>query len=87
MFGFVDLLGGRVRARRKWLAKRLTTDDTLDELHAFAARIGLRREWFQGTTFPHYDLTAAKRDEAMVAGAVFVTARKQAIARRAARTV
>jgi hypothetical protein len=23
MFGFVDLLGGRVRARRKWLAKRL----------------------------------------------------------------
>lgn len=65
----------------------LTTDGTLDDLHAFAARIGLRREWFQGTTYPHYDLTAAKRDEAMVAGAVFVTARKQAIARRATGTV
>ena len=31
--------------------------DTLDELHVMAARIGLRRSWFQGDgSTPHYDI-------------------------------
>ena len=67
----------------------LTTDGTLDELHAFAERIGLRRAWFQEhTSAPHYDLTPSKQARALLAGAVFVPAREQAkarIARRAAR--
>ena len=45
--------------------------DSLDELHAFAARIGLRREWFQDhATLAHYDLTATRRAAAIRAGAV-----------------
>lgn len=40
------------------------------ELHAFAARLGLRRSWFQTDHDPHYDLTASKRDLAVRLGAV-----------------
>lgn len=65
----------------------LTTDaDDLAELHAFAQRIGLRRPWFQEHHLaPHYDLTASKRILALAAGAVFVSARHQAIQRRGRR--
>ncbi len=45
--------------------------DSLDELHAFAASIGLRRSWFQNKrSGPHYDLTASKRNAAVALGAV-----------------
>jgi hypothetical protein len=56
----------------------LTTDGPLAELHAFAARIGLRRAWFQDRSTPHYDLSPGKRELALDAGAVFVEARVQA---------
>ena len=47
----------------------LTTD--LDELHAMAEQIGLKRSWFQhDKSFAHYDLVATKRLLAIVAGAV-----------------
>jgi hypothetical protein len=68
--------------------------DSHDELHAFATRIGMRREWFQ--TKPgrpendHYDLTRALRERAISLGAVpedrrVGTRRRQALrqARRA----
>lgn len=48
--------------------------DTGEELHEFAARLGLRREWFQ--TKPgrpekdHYDLTRPLREQAIAFGAV-----------------
>lgn len=64
------------------------TADSLDELHAFAARIGLRREWAQlppEHRIPHYDLTAGRREAAIAAGAVEVSARAQAMARITAR--
>ncbi len=47
--------------------------DTAEELHSFAARLGLRREWFQ--TKPgrpdkdHYDLTGSLRARAIALGA------------------
>jgi hypothetical protein len=44
--------------------------DTLDELHSFAARVGLKREWFQAKSLPHYDLTRGKRRAAVILGAV-----------------
>ncbi len=45
--------------------------DTLDELHAMAARIGLRRAWFQDDPgLQHYDLTANKRSAAVERGAI-----------------
>ena len=46
--------------------------DTLEELHQMAARIGLRRSWFQDlskASFPHYDLTVSKRALAIKHGA------------------
>ena len=54
--------------------------DTQTELHAFALRMGLRRHWFhnkRGRRHPHYDLTTArKRRQAILAGAVLVSARQ-----------
>jgi hypothetical protein len=42
----------------------------VEELIAFAEAIGLRREWFQPKSSPHFDLTAAGRDAAIENGAV-----------------
>lgn len=66
--------------------------DTREELHEFAARLGLRRDWFQdpcvdGKPFPakpgsphaemwHYDVTAGKREQAIRLGAQPVTSRE-----------
>jgi hypothetical protein len=62
---------------------RLTTDGPIEELHAFAAKLGLRRAWFQDhRTIPHYDLTPARRERALAMGAVFVEAREQIRRRR-----
>lgn len=68
------------------------TADTQDELHEFAARLGLKREWFQdptvtGKPFPakpgtfhaetwHYDVTASKRAAAIRLGATPVPFRE-----------
>ena len=50
--------------------------DSLDELHEFAAHLGLRFSWFQGASrFPHYDLSANKRLQAIKLGAQAITAR------------
>lgn len=47
--------------------------DTLDELHAFAAQIGMQRAWFQNGSAPHYDLTPDRRAAAVQAGAIELT--------------
>ena len=58
----------------------------VEELHAFAAKIGMKRSWFHDSKgAPHYDLTPTRREAAVRAGAVFVPAREQAMTRRAAR--
>lgn len=48
------------------------TADTREELHAFAARLGLRRSWFQnaGNYRWHYDVVPTKRAQALRLGAV-----------------
>ncbi|WP_337244745.1 DUF4031 domain-containing protein [Luteimonas sp. gir] len=44
--------------------------DTLDELHAFAAQLGIPRRAFQNrTSGAHYDVTAALRERAIALGA------------------
>lgn len=51
----------------------------MDQLHRFAQRIGLRREWFQlHITLPHYDVTEGMRKKAVEYGAVEVPIRKTA---------
>lgn len=55
----------------------LFTDGHVDELHAFASRIGLKRGWFQAhRVVSHYDLTPARRVRAVAAGAVEVNMRE-----------
>ncbi len=61
------------------------TADTIEELHELASRIGLKREWYQPLSWPHYDLTASKRALAIEAGAVFVPGKQLATVRLAAR--
>lgn len=64
----------------------LTTTGLASELLRFAHRLGLRSEWYQPSTVPHFDLTPAKRRLALEHGAVFVPAMEQARRRlRAAR--
>ena len=57
-------------AGRKWC--HLMADDT-DELHRFAARLGLKLLSYQGppkTSAPHYDITGIERDRALRIGAI-----------------
>ncbi|MDX2029647.1 MAG: DUF4031 domain-containing protein [Blastocatellia bacterium] len=61
----------------------LVSDASLDELHDFAASLGLRREWFQAKSIPHYDLTGEVYDRAIASGALLVSSRE--IVRRAVR--
>ena len=48
--------------------------DTPEELHAFAQRLGMRREWFQSKPSrpenDHYDLTQTLRERALELGAI-----------------
>ncbi|MFA7254101.1 MAG: DUF4031 domain-containing protein [Patescibacteria group bacterium] len=45
--------------------------DTLVELHEMAGLIGLSRSWFQSRAdFPHYDITAYRRQQAIARGAI-----------------
>ena len=54
--------------------------DSDDELHAFAARLGMRRAWFQSDPRrphrAHYDVPDRLRAEALALGAVAVTWRQ-----------
>jgi hypothetical protein len=44
--------------------------DSLEELHVFATRLGLKRAWFQDhPKLPHYDLVKSRRDKAVRLGA------------------
>lgn len=75
-------------ARLAWRGKRWShlTADTLEELHGFAARLGLRREWFQeGSRFEthHYDVTDSKREYAIFLGATPESTEEGAERRRA----
>lgn len=45
--------------------------DTLEELHAMALSIGMRRSWFQDKEkLRHYDLVPARRKAAVALGAI-----------------
>jgi Protein of unknown function (DUF4031) len=70
------------------------TADTSPELHEFASRLGLLRQWFQSKSgrpwHDHYDLPEDVRLQAIACGAQSLTTRemgrRQAERRRAART-
>lgn len=50
--------------------------DDIQEMHAFAAKIGVSpRAFHRGARHPHYDVTALQRRRAMLHGAVAITTR------------
>ena len=52
--------------------------DTLEELHDMAEKIGMKREWFQPQSFPHYDVCKMRRKKAIDLGAIEVSDRELA---------
>lgn len=60
--------------------------DSLSELHDMAARIGMRRQWFQPFSFPHYDVAKGRRAMAVKFGAVEVDRRQGWLIRKRLRT-
>src|SRR5688572_25590215 len=44
--------------------------DSVEELMEFAIGMGLRREWFQPKSTPHFDLTVEGRNLAVAHGAI-----------------
>lgn len=56
---------------RAWC--HMVSDTSMSELHEFAAKIGMKRAWFQGD---HYDLVASKRELAIKGGAVAVSSQQ-----------
>jgi len=61
----------------------MVSDESVGELHEFAARIDLKRKAFQSTSRPHYDLRPSKRRLAVSMGAEEVGLRD--LVRRAVR--
>lgn len=90
-----------VDAIREWPKKpglrwtrwsHLMSDVSNEELHAFAQRIGLKREWFQDVPgarsyLSHYDVTPPLRLRALRSGAVEVTSREMVLRVRFARGI
>ena len=63
---------------RRWNGRRklyahMASDVSLEELHAFAASIGLKKHWFHKD---HYDLREDEHAQAIRAGAIQVTSRE-----------
>lgn len=72
---YVDPIRVCLRSR-KWPYTRAAHlfADSVEELHAFAASIGLKRTWFQHRHgFPHYDVTGGMRWQAIRHGALAIT--------------
>ncbi|MDP4501009.1 DUF4031 domain-containing protein [Nonomuraea turcica] len=64
------------RHTSRW--SHLFSDTSDEELHEFAASIGLKRAWFQKANDPlqlarHYDVSESKRRAAVAAGAVEIS--------------
>lgn len=51
--------------------------DTIAELHAFAASIGVKPHFFhKSASYLHYDITGEQREKAIAAGAVQVSSKE-----------
>ena len=51
--------------------------DDLNELHDFARKLGLKREWFQSRSLiPHYDLFGRKKRLAIRKGAMKISSKQ-----------
>lgn len=69
---YVDYYPEWLGVPEKWKGGGHLFGTDIDELHSFAASIGLKRSWYQNKDFPHYDLTFNKRRLAIEMGATTV---------------
>ena len=69
---YVDYYHPILNVPKKWEGGGHLFGTDLEELHEFAKKLGLRREWYQGKQFPHYDLVRTKRAQAILLGAIDV---------------
>lgn len=72
-----DLFPVMVTRKWRWPMVAHLVADSEEELHRFAASVGLRRPWYQQGHY-HYDLTPNKRLAAIKAGALQVSRREMA---------
>jgi len=63
---YVDNFG--IEWRGKQWFHMFTDNDDLTELHEIAKKIGLKRDWFQNKSLPHYDVTENKKKLAILNG-------------------
>ncbi len=72
---YVDSLRVYGNGKGYWKARKSChlIADSLEELMAFAKLIGLRKEWFQPKSSPHFDLTERRRKFAVSKGAIELT--------------
>lgn len=71
------------KGRFRWTSSCHLFADSVVELHLFAARIGMKREWFQisnGRKLSHYDLNETRRALAIQLGAIELD-RRQTVAK------
>ena len=65
-----------------------TDSDDIEDLHAFAARLGMKREWFQPhKVAPHYDFVKSRRDLAVQFGVTQVNRRQASAIWKARRSL
>ena len=58
-------------------AGHLVSDISEDDLHQFAFRIGLKREWYKRKRLPHYNCTTDNiKNKAIIMGARFVSSKE-----------
>ena len=88
---YVDALvdwGWKMRGRLVASCHMFTDSADIEELHFFAARLGMKREWFQPNAIaPHYDLVKSRRDLAMELGAIEVDRKRASSIWRARRAL
>lgn len=88
---YVDTLvdwGWRMRGRQVASCHMFTDNIDIEELHVFAVRIGMKREWFQVHAIAsHYDLVKSRRDLAIELGATAVDRREASSIWRARRAL
>jgi len=55
----------------------MVSDESEEDLHDFAKRLGLKREWYQDERLPHYDVTTNRlREKAQNMGAALVSSKE-----------
>jgi hypothetical protein len=72
-----DLMACIPNKNWRWTESCHLIADSLDELHDFAKRIGVKRAWFQSDSrLPHYDLNKNRRAMAVKMGVTEIDRRQ-----------